>query len=213
MRKLKMPGLIAIALCLPFIGCDSDEEITVDVERFVAPLASVNPNLATVSGTATIEIIGDAMRVTVRAIGLDSVMHMQFVGSGTSCPTTTSDTNADGVIDVEEGMAAYGPFLLALDADIEVRSDSVLTFPVTDSIAYIETAVYSAVENSMRGAPVTEFTTNIPITGDFIPQGLAVVILGDASPLPTTLEFLPGLTASETVPVACGVFNRTIASN
>lgn len=213
MRKFQMPGLIAIALCLPFIGCDSDEEITVDVERFVAPLASVNPNIATVSGTATIEIIGDAMRVTVRAIGLDSVMHMQFVGSGTSCPTTTTDTNADGLIDVKEGLAAYGPFLLALDADIEVRSDSVLTFPVNDSIAYVETAVYSAVENSMRGAPVTEFTTNIPITGDFIPQGLAVVILGDASPLPTTLEFLPGLTTNQTIPVACGVFNRTIASN
>ena len=213
MRKFQMPGLIAIALCLPFIGCDSDEEITVDVERFVAPLASVNPNLAAVSGTATIEIIGDAMRVTVRATGLDSIMHLQFVGSGTSCPTTTTDTNADGLIDVKEGMAAYGPFLLALDADIEVRSDSVLTFPVTDSIAYVETAVYSAVENSMRGAPVTEFTTNIPITGDFIPQGLAVVILGDASPLPSTLEFLPGLTTNETVPVACGVFNRTIASN
>src|SRR5687768_10835566 len=110
MHRMHKLGLVVFALTLPLTACDSDEAIDVDVERYVAPLASVNPQLAVVSGTATIDIIGDNMRVTVSATGLDDIMHMQFVGSGSSCPISTdgtTDTSLDGLVDLQEGLAAY----------------------------------------------------------------------------------------------------------
>ena len=212
MRTNYKLGVIALTLLLPVVGCDSNETIDVPIATYVATLTTVNPLLGNVTGTAAVEIVGDAMRVTIHAVGLDSIAHMQFIASGHSCPTAAQDVNADGLIDVQEGLAAYGPFLIALDTALAVRPiDDVNTagFPAGTTINYTEDAQLSAVENSLRGAPTTPpFTTNLPTNGDFNPEGLAVVIMGDAFLFPQPLDSVwPGFTAKQSTPVACGVLH------
>ena len=65
----------------------------------------------------------------------------------------------------------------------------------------------------MRGAPTSEFVANIPITGDFNPAGLAVLITGDNTALPPTVATLPGFTQQESLPVSCGVLSQSVTIN
>jgi hypothetical protein len=210
MHKTFKLGLVALALALPLAACDSDEEIVVDVQTFAANLASVNSQLGTVTGTATFEIVEDQMRVTINATGLDSLTHMQFVGSGRSCPTAAADISADGVVDVVEGQPSWGPFLLALDQTLSVRRDTIEVFPIGTSLAYQTSAQLSAVENSLRGAPTGFFRANLPVNGNFNPDGLTVIILGDTGPFPPTVNPLETFPANVSIPVACGVINRVL---
>src|SRR5262245_36725640 len=115
MHKTFKLGVIALTLVLPVVGCDSNETIDLPIMRFSAALTPQNAQLGNVTGTATIEIAGDQMRVTVNATGLDNSLHLQLVGSNTSCPTIADDTNQDGFVDIQEGLVATGAFLLALD--------------------------------------------------------------------------------------------------
>ena len=210
-------GVIALTLLLPIVGCDSNETVDIPVTRFAATLAALNTQTGNVTGTAAVEIAGDLMRVTVNATGLaaNSSLHLQFIGSGTSCPTIANDTNGDGFVDIQEGLPAYGAFLLALDTTLTSRivTDS-SGFPTSNPIAYLERARLSAVENSMRGAPTSEFVANIPINGDFNPAGLAVLITGIGPvALPTTVATLPGFSVDQSLPVSCGTLSTVTTIN
>ena len=207
-------SVLALALAVPIASCDSNDTIDIPVTRFTATLSPLNSQVGVVTGTAALEIAGDLMRVTVNATGLDGSLHLQFVGSGLACPTTAADTNNDSFVDIQEGLVGYGAFLLALDTTLTSRvvSDS-SGFPSGNTIAYLQRARLSAVENAMRGAPTSEFVANIPLTGDFNPAGLAVLITGDNTGLPPTVATLPGFTQQESLPVACGVLSQIITVN
>jgi hypothetical protein len=211
-------GVIALTLLLPIVGCDSNETVDIPVTRFAAVLNPLNIQTGSnVTGTAAVEIAGDLMRVTVNATGLatGSTLHLQFIGSGTSCPTAANDTNGDGFIDIQEGLPAYGAFLLALDTTLTSRVVSDTSgFPTTSPIAYLERARLSAVEASMRGAPTSEFVANIPVNGDFNPAGLAVLVTGIGPiPTPSTVATLPGFTVDQSLPVACGTLSSVTTIN
>jgi hypothetical protein len=214
MHKTLKLGVIALTLVLPIVGCDSNETVDIPITRFAAALTGLNTQFGIVTGTAAIEIAGDQMRVTVSATGLDGSLHLQFVGSGTSCPTDADDVNNDDIIDIQEGLVAYGAFLLALDTTLTSRIVADTSgFPTGTTIAYLERARLSAVENSMRGAPTSEFVANIPVNGDFNPAGLAVLLTGDDTMLPPTVAVLPGFTQQESLPVACGVLSQITTVN
>ena len=200
--NLRIAALV-LTLALPLAACNEDD-IQVPLNEFATPLAALNTT--GVTGTATVEIVANVMRITVSANGLDQTAHAQFINGGHSCPTAANDTNHDGFIDIVEAQAATGLFLLALDSTLTIRTDSIVAgFPSGPTIAFSQTALLSAVENSLRGAPTTPFTTNIPVTGDFNPNGLSVLILGTTMSLPPTVATIPGFTAQQTLPVACGV--------
>ncbi|HSL68887.1 MAG TPA: hypothetical protein VK864_01530 [Longimicrobiales bacterium] len=209
MRTTFKLSVSALILALPLAGCDSDEAIDLELTRFTASLAPLNSTTRPLTGSASIDIITDALRATVDATGLDQTRQMQFVATGSRCPTASDDTNADGFVDVVEGMAAYGEFLLALDETLTVQEDNTISFPTGPSYIYVEAARYSDIENSLRDPNITP---NLAPAGDFDPQGRPVVILGTTEDLPGTVATLPGFTAKETLPVACGVLTRVTAN-
>lgn len=211
-------GVIALTLMLPIVGCDSNETVDIPVTRFAATLTPLNAQTGTVTGTSAVELAGDLMRVTVNATGVAGAgdLHLQFIGSGTSCPTQANDTNGDGFVDIVEALAATGAFLLALDTTLTSRIVADTSgFPTTNPIAYLQRARLSAVENSMRGAPTDQFQANIPVNGDFNPAGLAVLVTGISSTvvLPATVQTMPGFTANESLPVACGTLSTITEIN
>ena len=205
-------GVIALALTLPLAACESDEDLDVVVTPFAATLSALNSAAGGVIGTATVEIAGDLLRITVNASGLDSVTHVQFIATGHACPDATADTNADGLIDIQEGAVAFGQPMLFLDNTLSVREDSLGTFQATDSVAYTQTAVFSEVENSLRGSDNNDITADLPINGDFNPENMTIVLLGTAQPLATPLAVLGNLSPSESLPVACGVLHRVVTN-
>ena len=205
-------GVIALALTLPLAACESDEDLDVVVTPFAAPLNALNSAAGGVIGTATVEIAGDLLRITVNASGLDSVSHVQFIATGSSCPDITADTNADGLIDIQEGAVAFGQPMLFLDNTLAVREDSLGTFQATDSVTYTQTAVFSEVEQSLRGSDNNDITADLPVNGDFNPENMTVLILGTSRPLPGTLAVLGTLSPGESLPVACGVLHRVITN-
>lgn len=48
--------------------------------------------------------------------------HQQDIHEGTRCPTLADDTNADGVIDYQEGESVYGKILIPLDSNIKTQA-------------------------------------------------------------------------------------------
>ena len=210
MRTNLKIGVIALTLALPLTACNEDD-IEVPLNEFATALTVLNLTTP-VTGNVTVEIVANVMRVTVTANGLEQTIHAQFINGGHNCPTAANDTNHDGFIDIVEAQAATGLFLLALDSTLTTPSNSVVAgFPSGPTIAFAQTALLSAVENSLRGAPTSPFITNIPVTGDFNPNGLSVLILGTTQQnLPATVATIPGFTAQQTLPVACGVLAQVV---
>lgn len=78
-------------------------------------------NNSGVHGSATFLLDGNKLTVTVEAMGLEAGRpHPQHVHGFTdntrnsTCPTSSFDTNGDGLIDLGESIPAYGPILLDL---------------------------------------------------------------------------------------------------
>ena len=99
--------------------------------------------------------------------------------------------NGDGYIDVIEGLPAYGPILVNLDSDLS--SNAAGDFPHGEHYTYYEMASRSTLQDEI---------------GTAIKLGRRhIVVHGFAGTVPSTVQTLPGLTASTgnlVLPVACG---------
>lgn len=150
-------------------------------------------------GTATVNVTGDDVTVTIMVHGVvASVVHPQHIHAGTICPDASDDTNHDGYVDVIEGLPKYGPILVNLDSNLE--NPGVDAFPVADgsgSYTYNESAIKSHLQDELQQA-LKLATRHVVIHG-----------IGPTPLLPSTVATLPGLSANNTLPVACGELHRT----
>lgn len=70
---------------------------------------------------AYFQVDGDVLKATVLAAGVTpNQMHPQHIhgldsGANATCPPSSADTNADGLISIAEGLPFYGPVVLPLD--------------------------------------------------------------------------------------------------
>lgn len=78
-------------------------------------------NHSGVHGTATLMLEGNMLTVSIEAMGLEAGKpHPQHIhgfmenNRNSTCPTSSFDTNGDGLIDLGESVPAYGPILLDL---------------------------------------------------------------------------------------------------
>ena len=207
MRRTLLLGLGALACVLPLTACEEDDDLELIILR--AALSPLNTQTFNLSGTADIEIDRGLLRAQVNTTGFDSVTHIQFVGNGLRCPTASDDINADGNIDIQEGMAAFGNVLFALDTTLTINEAGLAgEFPLGVGYSYSETGVFSTIENSLRPTPGDNFTASLAAGETFDPEGMPVVVLGVDRILPRTVATLPGFVESETLPVACGILQR-----
>lgn len=198
-------GVLLGALLLS--ACEDDDD---DFTLLRAGLTALNaPVGRVVTGNAEVEISAGAMHVDVNIVGLDSVTHVQYIAAGNRCPTPGNDTNGDGFVDVREAMLAAGVALLALDSTLTMNEPSLTgDFPIGRAYDYAESGVFTTIENSLRPAPLNDFTASISSDEDFDPEGMPVLVLGALRNLPGSVATLSGFTAAETLPVACGLLVR-----
>lgn len=145
-----------------------------------------------VTGTATLELDGDELTVSIDATGLEAgKLHPQHVHGfdrprNSTCPTASADDNGDGVVSVGEGAPSYGAVRLPLTP-----------FPVADgtgAIDYDETFEIERKGNSSR------FT--VEVDGEDVQLG----------PLQNRAIVLHGMTVGgeyvPTLPVACAQLEK-----
>ncbi|MBX6363003.1 MAG: hypothetical protein IRZ00_03965 [Gemmatimonadetes bacterium] len=195
MQNRRIWPVLALSLIVAAAACDNEE--TVDVVLLRANLAQVNTPTSggPASGTADIAITGNqVLSVRITAAGLDSVVHAQFLMSGSSCPTPAADTNDDGIIDFNEGASAWGSILAPIDNTPLNNTIDVAGFPTGSSYTFVQTTDFGQFTNSIIGldGAALDLATR------------TIVVAGVTGPVPTTVDSIPPLTAAQSVPVLCG---------
>lgn len=148
--KLSVMGaMIATTGCLGFSGLASAASLTQSSQTTQVYRANLEPlNNSGASGTATVKVMGNMLRVTIHSTGLSpNLPHAEHIhiGGQNVCPTVADDANHDGIVDIAEGMPKYGDVKVSLvtSGDDSAASALALTrYPVADAngtINYHET--------------------------------------------------------------------------
>jgi hypothetical protein len=170
------------------------------------------------TGTVTIVVDGTNFGVYSTEQGLDpNVVHMAYIHADNQCATSNSDTNGDGIVDSAESTVVSGAAIIPLDFSLNtfttdlaraITSGGSTLFPTADStgaVTYIGSGTLSTVQaEAFRSNPVQGSAT---AESQWDPAQWSVVVSGvDTSvTLPSTVQAATGLTANESLPVACGV--------
>lgn len=117
-------------------GGNGDDLLIAEPMQWTAQLASLNGS--GVTGTATVTLLDDAIRVQVQASGLEAgqhAMHIHGLSTATGIPldsqpgTVALDADGDGFVELAEGRVAQGPPILTLGAP--TTSDGTIDFDQT----------------------------------------------------------------------------------
>jgi hypothetical protein len=123
-------------------------------------------------------------------------IHPQHIHASDRCPSAAADTNGDGIVDVIEGLPFYGPILVPLDGDISNITSEIPSFPFAmgdrGTYRYEASTTLSVLEAALNES------LNLPA------RHVVVHGVDLATPLPASVQSLPGLPAQITLPIACG---------
>ncbi|MBI2724211.1 MAG: superoxide dismutase family protein [Chloroflexi bacterium] len=200
-------GALAIGAVFAWSPADAGQRR----EAYRADLMSLNPGVggSTVQGKAKITIMGDTIRVNLKATGLAPGVHAMHIHAAASCPDAADDANNDGVVDVIEGLPDYGAILVPLDSNLTSQADGM--FPMADSRGRLR---YDQTDD--LNAMLADLSAVDPNTGDAVIKlapgealnlaGRHIVIHGvdPSTTLPSTTATLGTLPPQATLPVACG---------
>lgn len=203
--------LIPVAVgMLVMSACDDDDPVAPPTtETATSSLVSLNGEMAT--GTATFSLTVDEFIARVELEGADPGMeHAQHVHASAACPTAAADANSDGFIDVREGSPSYGGILVPLDGDVSTQAAGSATFPSADSngdYIYADTVSFTAFMTDLLATDPDPTDAIIKLTNNSLNiEARTVVVFGvaDTTTLPVSVATLPGLTAQQSLPIACG---------
>jgi hypothetical protein len=164
-------------------------------------------------GTVTVRLEQDEFVVREAiADAPENIMHFQFIVSG-KCPSTESDTNADGFVDMNEAMAKLGKILIPLDSHLDSQIDGSDYGPLANpagAIVYNRRGSLSKMLADLYAVdPSADDHLGKLNSGEkFVLHGKSVVILGTKMSLPDTVGSFAGLSRVASLPIACGEFIR-----
>lgn len=128
-------GGIAAALATPVVAQEGPDQVPAD-GVFKAELLTLNNS--GVSGTAFLAKEGDELTVIMKVDGYEpGVEHLQHIhgladGEGAaSCPTLAQDANGDNLVDLQEGLPAYGGIVLPLEPFPTPADETPVAFSAT----------------------------------------------------------------------------------
>lgn len=182
---------------------------------YVAELRPLNPRVqnnldpdpaspvGVASGKALFRVVNGMLTAIVDASGTEPAegpvpdgIHPQHIHAADRCPNASADVNRDGIVDVIEGLPFYGPILVPLDGDISNTTSEIPTFPFgagsKGTFHYEASTSLSTLEAALN-EPINLASRHVVIHGVDL-----------ATPLPASVQSLPGLPAQVTLPIACG---------
>lgn len=148
LSSITLAGMTTLALAGPALAAHEGT----GYESNLSEVASNDPGSPSGSGTLEVSEDGETMTVSIDATGLSALphaMHIHGIVDGddvvaSSCPTSSLDENDDGVVDVAEGVPAYGSVQVSLTTEGDTSPDSALAvdrFPSGDTITYSRSGI------------------------------------------------------------------------
>lgn len=194
---------IAAALLLPATGLAAPAS-----QSFRAELMPLNASVGGgARGTATLTITGDTLTIEADVQHLSPGMHMIHIhgfpagDKAASCASAAQDTNKDGIVDLAETGPVSGTTLIPFDgapATLKIASD---TYPKADADgtfryrASVSLTKLDAALKKQFGIDSLQLDRRV----------IYVHGIPASSHLPAIVKSLPGVPATITLPVACGV--------
>ncbi|MFW5708337.1 MAG: hypothetical protein ACOCX0_05455 [Bacteroidota bacterium] len=186
-----------------------EEEEEESVEVYSAELKSLNSDVTgqEVSGLLTITVEDDMATIDMNVYSLaPNMMHLAHLhgyedGSAGECaPDADADANGDGIVDLIETREHSGVTMIPFHnnpVNLEISSDS---YPVADAQGNLSYSTQVSVEE-LSAAVEEKFDIE-----DFSFENFVVYVHGVSAEttLPETVESLPDVPATVTLPVACG---------
>lgn len=184
---------------------------------YKAKFVTLNSNVnGTLPGSATFFRKEDRWFAYLRLFaGMPKAWHMQNVYEGTRCPTANDDLNLDGFIDIIEAQAVLGKILIPLDADISSQNSGRNFYPLADlsgSYHYERVTSFKRFFNDLKSEdknPDDQIRKLAPDEGLKL-VGKAIMIQGvtEDIELPDTVQTLERRRPFQTLPIACGIYEK-----
>lgn len=188
-------------------------------ENYLAKFHTLNPQInGIIAGSSTIYITADQIKAFVRLFaGSPETWHMQNVFIGDRCPDIQDDLNLDGFIDIQEAYKVVGDIIIPLDGDISSQKSDLYVFPVANesgSYSYEKAAKFKHFIADLKKTDKNEDDNIIKLDPyeELNLEGKVIIIQGVASDVvvPASVASYGSRKISQTLPVACGVFKRTL---
>lgn len=232
MKKIKSAAFIILAASMfTLVSCgggsggssskndDTTTELQEDDDQGIyrAVLSPVNSKFVpNISGTIEVRIEGDELVAESTVAGAPvGVKHLQNVMEGSSCPTEANDSNADGIVDIVEGVTSFGKILIPLDSNLSDQMLGIDFGPIANAAG-----AYVYRRSSSFAALMADLNSDDPDKEDNIvklssSQTLSlsrrVVIVhgvGRQAELPETTSTIGEAAKDQLVPIACGKLIR-----
>lgn len=210
----------------PRASVPQEEEVQISADGsniqgiYLAKFQTLNPHVnGTLPGSATIQRKDDRLYAYIRLFaGGPKVWHPQNIYSGNRCPTMEDDTNKDGYLDIIEASAVLGKIIVPLDADIGSQRSGRNFYPLGDlSGSYFYERITSFkrffrdlkeedkdTEDNIRKLGPEE---GLPIIG----QPVLIQGVLDTTEFPETVGSTERYRPFQTLPIACGIFQKVEA--
>lgn len=185
--------------------------------HYQAKFITLNPHVnGTIPGSANFYREDQKIFAYVRLFaGGVKAWHMQNVYLGERCPTINDDLNKDGFIDINEAEKVLGKILIPLDSDISSQNSGKRFFPLADLSGYYHYERISNFDRFLKDLqePDKDLEDNIVK----LPDGEGLTIVGktfmvqgisETVTLPETVATKENRRSFQTLPVACGVFEK-----
>jgi hypothetical protein len=183
---------------------------------YLAVLKPLNKKVAGETiGSFTFHKDKDFVVADLRVLGsAPNIIHAQNVHLGNACPDETADINQDGVVDVLEAEQITGNIVLPLDGDINSQYSLLGMFPIADNwgaYVYSQTASFRRFADDLKDED-EDLTDEVVKLGSSPVnlEGKVVMIQGVADDviLAELVATNGGLSANQTLPIACGVITK-----
>jgi hypothetical protein len=197
-------ALLAVAMVFTLASTAEAQSTTA---AYASELHEMNPQLTDgdISGQAILTVNGGELHITLVMKGMPAGMRLAHIhGFSTdevsTCPAASADSNGDDIVDLIETHHAAGTTLIPFNADpagLQILSD---TYPSASADGLL---VYQATVSLDQLRTAVNDTYQI----DALALGNRVIFVhgvADGVTLPDTVESLPDVPATVTVPIACG---------
>lgn len=149
--------------------------------------------------------------------GSPGAWHMQHVFVGNRCPDSRDDLNFDGFIDIQEAYNVVGNIIIPLDGDISSQKSDLYVFPLSNESGSYTYTKEAGFEDFMwdlqaRDRNINDNIVKLGRNEELNLEGKVVIIYGVGSDVvfPETVASYGSRKIFQTLPVACGVFKRTL---
>ncbi|HEY5805767.1 MAG TPA: hypothetical protein VIS56_00075 [Candidatus Saccharimonadales bacterium] len=158
------------------------------------------------TGTATVEVSGNQLTVTLNTTGaspnLPHAQHIRIGGKG-ACPDQNADKNKDGLIVTTEGEPSYGKIGISLTTQGDVSASSALAVDRFPTANQDGTVTYQRTFTAPAGVDLSTLGNGVVVQHGISELG------GDRGKYDGTAksDLDPKLPSETTMPAACGELN------